>query len=138
MTSPTPPCPAQNISFKDLFLEQEEDDEEATSLGDVLVRMAAKWPSAMVTKSPDLAKLINEHQAQWVPEDDRELGTTLREFLYPTLPPGQSVSAKSVGRMLSKHLGNPVRIGKQTLVLKTDRDPHDGVLRYYVQVTEAT
>ena len=141
MTSTPPPCPAQSISFKDLFLEQEEADEDAASLGDALSQMAAKWPKPTkkehMAKSSELAKLINDHQSNWVPEGDRELGSTLRELLYPTLPPGQSVSAKSVTRMLNKYLGNPVRTGQQTLVLKTDRDPHDEILRYHVQVTKA-
>jgi hypothetical protein len=138
MTSPTPPCPAQSISFRQLFLEQEDADEDAASLADVLSHMADKWPrgrDAEMPQSSKLAEMINNHQANWVIDTDRELGSTLREFLFPTLPQGQTVSAKSVGRLLNKYLGNPVRTGQQTLVLKTVRDPHDKILRYHVQVT---
>lgn len=138
MTSPTPPCPAQSISFRQLFLEQEDADEDAASLADVLSHMADKWPrgrDAEMPQSSKLAEMINNHQANWVIDTDRELGSTLREFLFPTLPQGQTVSAKSVGRLLNKYLGNPVRMGQQTLVLKTVRDPHDKILRYHVQVT---
>jgi hypothetical protein len=63
-------------------------------------------------------------------DDDPELATPRNQHRQ-----GQTVSAKSVGRLLNKYLGNPVRMGQQTLVLKTVRDPHDKILRYHVQVT---
>ena len=84
-----------------------------------------------------LAEMINNHQSSYFEPTDRELGSTLRDFLFPTIPNGQSVSAKSVGRLLRKHIGNPVRKGTQTLVLRTNRDPHDEILRYYVQEVAA-
>jgi hypothetical protein len=82
MTSPTPPCPAQSISFRQLFLEQEDADEDAASLADVLSHMADKWPrgrDAEMPQSSKLAEMINNHQANWVIDTDRELGSTLRE-----------------------------------------------------------
>ena len=76
MTSPTRPssCPAEGVRFRDLFLAQEEDDEDDPSLGEVLAGLAAKeWTGAQL-KAADLVKLMSDHQSEWVKGDDRELG----------------------------------------------------------------
>jgi hypothetical protein len=42
-------------------------------------------------------------------------------------------SAKSVGRLLKKHLDGPVKSGDRTLVLRAAHDPHTKVLCYRVR-----
>jgi hypothetical protein len=51
------------------------------------------------------------------------------------VPPNQDVSAKSVGKAVKRHVGEPVKSGDRTLILKEWRDPHagpKGALSYYV------
>ena len=50
----------QKLDFKDLFIVQEEDDEELASLGDVLDILAKKWPKGFSPLS--LAKMVNDPQ----------------------------------------------------------------------------
>jgi hypothetical protein len=63
----------------------------------------------------------------------------LREFLFPVAPKGvqiaAEVSAGAVGKRLSNYLGNPVRSGDQTLVLRAaaaTTGPLKGTLIYQV------
>lgn len=130
---PHPTCQPKSISFKDLFLAQEEDDEESASLTDALSAIAAEWTSDP-PKSADIARMIND-QGEYRADAQRERAATLREFLFPTLPPNQTVTAKSVGKRLKRHVGEPVKRGEQTLCLKEWRNPHDCTLSYYVHVT---
>ena len=41
-------------------------------------------------------------------------------------------SAKSIGRLLKKHIDEPVRCGKRTLVLRRVLDSHSNVFVYEV------
>jgi hypothetical protein len=126
-------CPPKEIDFKTLFLEQEEDDEEQASLADALAGLAAKWPDDARPKPNDIAQLINS-QGNYVADADQQLGVTLREFLFPEAAPGQIVSAKAVGRRLSRHIGEPVRKGGQTLILRKVTDTHTRAVGYYVEI----
>ena len=56
----------------------------------------------------------------------------VREYLLPGVLPHQMFSAKSVGRLLKKHLDGPVKSGDRTLVLRAAHDPHTKVLCYRV------
>jgi hypothetical protein len=48
---------------------------------------------------------------------DKERVTIMREFLLPKLPPGQDASAKSIGKALKNHVGEPVKNhGSETLI----------------------
>ena len=67
-------------------------------------------------------------------EAEKQLSVTLREFLFPNLPPGQIASSKAVAKRLKAHVGEPVRRGEKTLILKTERNSHTEVLDYYVEV----
>ena len=81
-----PSAQPKAIEFKELFLAQEEDDEESASLADVLAGMAAKqWTNSargnVQPQANDIAKLINNPGSDYLAEADQQLAVTLREFL---------------------------------------------------------
>ena len=123
------------LDFQPLVLAQEEDDDESASLTDALSAIAAEWTSGP-PKSADIARMIND-QGEYRADAQRERAATLREFLFPTLPPNQTVTAKSVGKRLKRHVGEPVKRGDNTLCLKEWREPNggpNGPLSFYVHV----
>jgi len=128
-------CGPEVISFKDLFLSQEDDDEENASLADALAALGAKWPEQAAFRSSDLATILN-NRSEYAVNTDKECASTVREFLFPKTPSNQDVSAKSVGKALKRHVGEPVKAGGRTLILKEWRDPRNGpngALSYLVQ-----
>ena len=132
----SPPRPKE-IDFRDLFLAQEDDDEDGASLADALSALAVEWPSQGMFTASDVATRLN--QLAWMANVDKERVTIMREFLLPKLPPGQDASAKSIGKALKNHVGEPVKNhGSETLILKEWRDPHGGpkgALSYFVNVS---
>ena len=136
---PDPNCPAIGVNFRDLFLNQEDDDEESAGLGDALQAMAEiRWLRTNSTgpfQASDLARYLNDRSEMRM-EADVERTSVLHEFLFPEGRQGHDVSAKSVGRTLKRHLGEPVRVGKSTLILRQEREPSagpKGALTYKVQ-----
>ena len=115
-----PTCPPTLISFKDLFLTQEEDEEETASLADMLTILAAKWPDGALFESADVAKLANS-TGEWAAE--REAATSLREILFPNIPVQLAVTAKGTGKRLKRHVDEPVPCNGYILSLKESRDP---------------
>ena len=92
----------QKLDFKNLFITQEEDDEESASLADVLDILVKKWPKGF---SPlELAKMVNDPQ-----EYEREDAQTVRDFLLAGKE--HFISEKSVGRLLrnTPRCGGPQR-----------------------------
>ena len=115
------------LDFKKLFLEQEGEDEESASLADALDIMATHLPKSF--KAADVANLVNNSGN----------GANLREILYPGVPATLIATAKSVGKRLRRHIGEPVKHGERTLSLLEWREAHDGArgaLSYYVKITE--
>jgi len=140
-----PACKPVEISFRNLFLSQEEDDEESASLADALAALAATdWPQpdgapkkAGPFQAADLARRLND-QSEYRIDAEKERVATLREFLFPTAPPNQTVTAKAVGKRLKRHIGEPVKRGDRTLILKEWRGPNGGpkgALSYCVQAS---
>ncbi len=127
-TAPRP----KEIDFRDLFLAQEADDEDSASLGDALFALASKWPDKF--RATDIAKMINDRSPYQI-EADQECSDVLRAFLFPKLQPNQDVSAISVGKVLKNHMGEPVRNGIQTLILKERKPMSAGkaALEYFVK-----
>jgi hypothetical protein len=121
------------ISFRDLFLSQEEDDEENASLSDVLDALATKWPVPGMFKSNDIGRSIND-QSEFRTEVEKQQAQTIREFLFPNLPPSHVATAKSIGKRLNRHIGEPVRRGDKTLILRSTIDQHVKQAAYYVEV----
>jgi hypothetical protein len=100
-----------------------------------LEALTAKWPKSATFLASDVAHLLND-QSEYRIDVDKERAAVLREFLFVKMPPNQDVSAKSVGKALKSHIGEPVKAGNQTLILKRWSDPNTGpkgALRYYVQ-----
>jgi hypothetical protein len=121
------------ISFKNLFLTQEEDDEEGASLADALAALASRWPNCLGFRAADVARLIND-QSEFRSETEKQRSETLREFLFPKLLPGHTATAKATGNQLKKHLGEPVMRGARTLTLYGSPDPHDKMFTFSVRV----
>jgi hypothetical protein len=111
----------QKLDFKDLFIKQEEDNEESASLGDVLDILVKKWPKGFAPLS--LAKMVNDPQ-----EYEKEAAQTVRDFLLA----GEErfISEKSVGKLLKPHLDDAVPSG---LVLRKDMDTHTRAVTYSVE-----
>jgi hypothetical protein len=123
----------QQLDFRELFMSQEEDDEDAASLADALAVMQRRWPTF---KANDAADLINRKDA----DAGLDLNTlhemnadsaTLRDFLFGSTPPGFVATPKAVGKRLRAHLDEPVRVGNQTLVLRRSMD-NDKVSNFWV------
>jgi hypothetical protein len=125
------------IDFRDLFLRQEDEDEEGSALADALTALAGKWGRGKF-EAKDVATFLNDQtNAINRSNEDLERVACLREFLFPQTPPNQVVSAKSLGKALKRHSGEPVKAGDGTLVLKEWRDPAGGpkgTLSYFVHV----
>jgi hypothetical protein len=122
-----------SLDFQNLFLAQEEDDEESASLADALRALAAQWPANAEFSAADVARMVND-RSEFTSDAERERCATLREFLFPSLPSGQIATAKATGKRLRRHIGEPVKAGAETLVLKAGRDTHSDVFTYHVAI----
>jgi hypothetical protein len=114
------------VDFQQLFISQEADDEESSSLADALDILNRRWPAGTF-KAADVAKMINESGT--TPD-----GAVVREFLFPGGRSDQVVSTKSVGKRLGAHVGNPVRYGEKTLSLCGGWDTHSKIQTFFVKV----
>jgi hypothetical protein len=119
----------QELNFRKLFIEQEEDDEDSATLADVLEVLMKKWPDQFTAS--DMAGMINTSE----PNEDEQ---TLREFLLPGVQSHHVFSPKSIGRRLKQHLDEPVRSGERTLVLRSWEDKHVKMLVYGVRTITTT
>jgi hypothetical protein len=124
-------CPPASIRFKDLFFIQEEEDEESSSLADVLAVLAKRWPNETLFKAADVAAAIN---TEWLGDSSREDWTTIREFLFPRVPANEKVSAKATGKRLKRHVDEPVPSDDKSLSLQETCDLHTKILSFYVAV----
>ena len=98
--------------FSEAVHRRREDDEEATSLADVLEILVKRWPEQKFM-AKEVASVINNRFRG----DD---GQTLREFLLPGAMTGHVFSSKSIGMRLKKHLDGPVYSGERTIVLRSE------------------
>jgi hypothetical protein len=105
----------QELDFRKLFIEQEEDDEDSATLADVLEVLVKKWPDQFTAS--DLVGMVNTPE----PNEDEQ---TLRDFLMPTARPDHQFTSKSIGKRLRQHIDNPVRSGERVLVLRSEEDTH--------------
>ena len=113
----------RDLDFQNLFLSQEEDDEDSASLADALAVMERRWREF---KASDVADLINKRDA------DASLDVeTLRDFLFGHAPAGSVATPKSVGHRLRAHVDEPVRSGERTLLLRARKD-RLGTINYFV------
>jgi hypothetical protein len=128
------------VDFGAMFLEQEGEDEEATSVGEMLTSLAEAMTSrdAALGRTPgpfmaaDVASVINPSSGGLNFNSPEASALVVRGFLFPDHPSGASVRPESVTKRLKKHEGHRVKHGSQTLVLKSIMDKHDKVLRFHV------
>jgi hypothetical protein len=120
--------PDREVDFQKLFLARDEEDEDTTSLADALAIMQSEWPTGFT--AAQLAVLVNDL--------GRPSGTALREFLYPGAPTNFSASKGSVGKLLKKHIDNPVPYGDGTLILRKMEDGHTKQALYSVEARFAS
>jgi hypothetical protein len=126
-------APDQALDFGSLFLDQEAEDEDATSLAEMLhaldLAMADRDAALGCRKRPfkasDVAEMINRNEL-----DGNAL--VVRGFLFPNLASGVAAAARAVGKRLKAHIGEPVNYCGQTLTLKGAVDTHDNVLKFHV------
>jgi hypothetical protein len=116
------------LDFRDLFELQEDDDEDAASLADVLEVLLKRWTGQFTAN--EVAKFVNNEYDQ-SPEK-----SLLRDWLRPDAPPNQQISAKTIGRQLKRHLDEPVMSGKRALTLRAERNPHTEVHEYHVAIKQ--
>jgi hypothetical protein len=123
------------VDFQKLFLMRDEEDEESDSLGDALNALdtlAEGLPERKFTAGNVVGSINNPLSM---------LGAVLRDFLYPGAPPTHIATPKSVGKLLRRHLDDPVRHGDRTLILRKWRDPGGGPnasLSYFIEVLKET
>jgi hypothetical protein len=111
------------LDFQKLFIEQEEDDEDAATLADVLEILVKKWPDKFTAS--DVEGMVNTPE----PNEDEQ---TLREYLLPGARLDHRFSAIAIAKRLRKDVDNPVLSGKRTLVLRRQHDSHQEVFVYRV------
>jgi hypothetical protein len=111
------------VDFQNLFVMQDEDDEESVALADILAIFLREWPTGF--DADDIAGFIN---MEFPKEDERQT----REFLFPLVTDRRVIlSSKSVGRMLLRYLDDAVKHGNRTLILRQKKQgKHAG--RYQV------
>jgi hypothetical protein len=113
----------QELDFRKLFIEQEEDDEDSATLADVLQVLAKKWPHQFTAS--DVEGMINTPE----PNEDEQ---TLREYLLPGVRPDHRFSSIFIGKRLKKDMDNPVLSGERTLILRRQWDSHKEVFFYRI------
>ena len=99
---------AEPVSFQELFLSQQDENEDDTMLGELLVRTQEMWPK--IFQSKDVAAVINGQHG-------RPLQTMLRECLFGENFSG-AVSPMAASKRLLRHVGNMVRVGDSTVALR--------------------
>jgi hypothetical protein len=107
------------IEFKTMFLDQEEDEEEAASLGHALNIMQKQWGAAQKGfAARDVVDFLN---SQSEPDDNPDppdvvaMRVALRAFF---LPVGMTAEPISIGLKLRAHIGEIVPYQDRQLVLK--------------------
>jgi hypothetical protein len=108
------------------FAKMDEADESDTALGTLLVELnewAPKLPGNRGMRNGK-ATFTTSELAQISPLSRDALFEALKLLLYPGAKPDLTINPISLGLRLKKHLGNPVRVGKETMVLRSE--PEDG------------
>ena len=87
-------------------------------------------------EASDVAEKINLTAAKTdLSSTNSELDAlAVRAFLFPSQPVSTQVTAKAVGRRLKAHIGEPVKRGAETLMLKTSMDTHGKVQKFFVTI----
>jgi hypothetical protein len=131
------PCPPKEVSFKDMFLERDQDDEDAASLLDVLRTLLSIFSRTepgsdrtVAFRAVNIVRIIEDGTKENASETAKERSDTLRSFLVPK----SAVSTKAVTRNLKGHVDEPVSNGNEVLTLKTQQDSHLKITEFFVVV----
>jgi hypothetical protein len=128
----------KKIDFAELFSRSEAGDEASNELASFLNTLfswqAEAAQSGKATfRASEVAEYINREDNPLADEPGRtEKGRAIREFLFPTAKFTEQLSAKSVGKALNAHDGNPVSFGDDTLALKATLDAKTKIYDYKV------
>jgi hypothetical protein len=119
------------IDFGQMFLEQEDHDEESGALGQVLAVLDKQW--GMMQKgfgAGEVTKFLNDRS-------NPEGTAALREFLLGYRPDNYVFEPRGVSSALKKHADNPVIYNNHTWTLRCPRNDtkHKGTTRFYVSKT---
>ena len=132
--------PDQTLDFANLFLDQESDDDEATSLGQTLEALEyamgnraaemGRSPKELTFAAAEIAEVINAPSLT-------ANAIIIRDFLFGNTTPSEKkiITAASIGRHLKPYLRTPVRHGLRTLKLIAQMDKHTGIYVYRVETT---
>jgi hypothetical protein len=122
----------EDIDFQDMFLTQEEDEEDSAALADALELMRRRWMESLKPefKASDVADLINMTNADSSLDIDVLLAmkrdsAALREFLFGSMPASFVVSPKAVGKRLKAHVDEVVQGTAGSIVLRVRKTRDD-------------
>jgi hypothetical protein len=124
--------PEQVLDFGGLFLDQEADDEEATSLAEMLAALDEAMRSRAEAAGRAHKSFTAADVAAALTNSADEDALAVKGFLFPNQPSGTPVSSRAVAKRLKAHVGAPTKHGGETLVLKSINDKHEKVLRFHV------
>jgi hypothetical protein len=156
----------KRVEFKTLFSNSDADDEDATSLGELLDEIR-KWRSSVrefsasreesdtahIFNAAALTEIINDatkHENREFARGDNSgidiskprfsaLADIARDFLFPSfITQGKRISPNVLGKRLKSHVGRPVDHGGQLLVLRTGMNAKTKCLEFWVTVIGQT
>jgi hypothetical protein len=117
------------LDFQKLFVAQEEDDEDSTSLADVLEVLVAAHPGEFMAK--DVAELVNTSRISG-DHEEKSNKRLVRDYLLPGATDDHLFSTKSIGRLLKKHLDNAVMTDDGCMLVLRKRAGSGGAVFYRV------
>jgi hypothetical protein len=113
----------EEVDFGKLFMAREDDDEETTSLAEMLEVMLRIWPQGFTAQqvASRISNLGRDDEAQ-----------VIRDALQPGMEQSYVFSTLRVARLLRNFVDAPVFSGNSTLTLVSEMDKHSKTLRYTV------
>jgi hypothetical protein len=114
----------EKVSFRRLFLTNDEEDEEKVGLAEVLDILEQQWPKGF--KAADVAKALHVLNADGVPQHEKwrdDLKTGLEQASGKLL---NQISATTISWRLKAMVDAPVQVGKDVLVLRLQPDHYQG------------
>ena len=119
----------QVVDFCALFIDQDADDEEDSSLVEALTEFKAWAARTKVERKATGRTFSAADLALWISDTStypNPVREAYRECFFPTLEPGQRVSAFAVGRRLKSRVDEPVRGDGVTLILRSRKSSPQG------------
>ena len=113
VADPFPSCPPEPISFKEMFIAGEADDEETTGLSTLLVALREKWRAG-----PFKASDVAEYLAPATEPPTKEAGEMLAALSLAAGRPIKHVSPTTVTWSLKKLINAPVQVAAEVMTLK--------------------